>query len=158
MYYFTADEHYGHDNIRGYCDRPFDSAEEMDKVIIERHNAVVAPNDIVVHARDFTLKKKSRAEEYIKQLNGNHIFLRGSHDRWLANSVPMVYRKRIEDQLVVVCHYAMRVWEESHYGSWQLYGHSHGNLAAVGLQMDVGVDSHDFYPVSFSKVKTILAA
>ena len=31
-------------------------------------------------------------------------------------------------QLVVLCHYAMRVWDRSHYGSWHLYGHSHGNL------------------------------
>ena len=32
------------------------------------------------------------------------------------------------EQDIVLCHYAMRVWQKSHYGAWMLYGHSHGTL------------------------------
>jgi len=53
---------------------------------------------------------------------------------------------------VVLCHYAMRTWDRSHYGSYHLYGHSHGKLERHGWSMDVGVDCFDFYPVSLRQV------
>ncbi len=34
----------------------------------------------------------------------------------------------VHGQPIVICHYAMRVWNRSHHGAWHLYGHSHGNL------------------------------
>lgn len=159
MYFFTADEHYGHANIirPDYCNRPFESVSEMDNELIKRHNEVVKEKDIVIHAGDFTLKTFTYAQEYIKQLNGEHIFLRGSHDAWLKKSTDAhyIWVKKIEGQLVMVCHYAMRVWEQSHYGSWMLYGHSHGTLEPIGLQYDIGVDNNNFYPVSFEELKRI---
>ena len=61
-FFFTADEHYGHANIIKYCGRPFTSADEMDAEIIRRHNEMVGPKDVVVHAGDFTLSEKPFAE------------------------------------------------------------------------------------------------
>jgi len=53
---------------------------------------------------------------------------------------------------IVACHYAMRTWPKSHYGSWQIYGHSHGKLPGMGKQMDVGVDTNNFYPYSLKQI------
>ena len=39
--YFTADQHFGHQNIIGYCDRPFHSVGEMNAVLVANWNAVV---------------------------------------------------------------------------------------------------------------------
>jgi hypothetical protein len=36
-------------------------------------------------------------------------------------------------QPIVLCHYAMRVWNRSHHGAWHLYGHSRGNLPAAPI-------------------------
>jgi calcineurin-like phosphoesterase family protein len=66
-FFFTADEHYGQANIIKYCDRPFASVEEMDSEIIKRHNELVGPKDVVIHAGDFTLAKKPFAGNYIQQ-------------------------------------------------------------------------------------------
>ena len=60
-------------------------------------------------------------------------------------------------QLIVLCHYAFRVWRNAHHGSWHLYGHSHGSLPSAGRSMDVGVDCHDFSPISYEQVKTAFA-
>jgi calcineurin-like phosphoesterase family protein len=155
-FFFTADEHYGHANIIKYCNRPFASVAEMDAEIIQRHNEMIGPKDVVIHAGDFTLSKKPFAENYIRQLNGTHIFLKGSHDYWLKKSATVIWEKEIEGFYVVACHFAMRVWPRSHYNSWQLYGHSHGNLPPIGKQWDIGVDNNDFYPVSFNKVREIM--
>ena len=129
---------------------------KMDAEIIRRHNEMVGPKDVVIHAGDFTLSKKPFAENYIRQLNGTHIFLKGSHDYWLKKSATVIWEKEIEGFYVVACHFAMRVWPRSHYNSWQLYGHSHGKLPPIGKQWDIGVDNNDFYPVSFNKVHEIM--
>jgi len=50
-------------------------------------------------------------------------------------------------------HYSQRRWAKSHYGSWHLFGHSHGGLESFGYSFDVGVDTHNFYPWSFLEVK-----
>lgn len=155
MYFFTADEHYGHANIIKYCNRPFDSVSEMDAVIIARHNEVVGENDVVIHVGDFTLAGEDQALDYRDQLNGIHYFVPGGHDYWITNGHE-IWEKRVGDQYVVACHYAMRVWPKSHYNSWQVYGHSHGKLEPCGKQWDVGVDNNDFYPVSFDQLKSIM--
>ncbi|MGD8799649.1 MAG: hypothetical protein PVJ44_14050 [Desulfobacterales bacterium] len=155
-FFFTADEHFGHANMIKYCNRPFTSVDEMDAGIIQRHNEIVGPKDVVIHAGDFTLSKKPFAENYIRQLNGTHIFLKGSHDYWMKKSATAIWEREMEGFYVVVCHFAMRVWPRSHYNSWQLYGHSHGKLTPIGKQWDIGVDNNDFYPVSFNKVREIM--
>ncbi len=155
--FFTSDEHYGHDRILFYCDRPFETIEEMDNEIIKRHNEVVGINDIVYHLGDFTLKGKEEAQNYIRRLNGNHIFLKGSHDYWLEDDCPAIIELKLEGNVVVMCHYAMRIWVKSHFNSWQLFGHSHGKLKGVGKQMDVGVDTNNFYPYSFEQISEIMS-
>ena len=153
-YWFTADEHYGHANIIKFCNRPFSTVEEMNEAMICNHNALVQHGDIVVHGGDFTLGKD--ADKYIERLRGSHIFIKGSHDRWMDKDSIQIWERTIQGIYIVVCHYAMRVWPRSHYGSWQLYGHSHGNLEPIGNQYDIGVDNNNFCPVSFNQLRDIM--
>lgn len=124
MFYFTGDEHYYHSKIIEYNDRPFVDVHEMNEMQIENHNSVITKRDTVVHVGDFTLRNRSFAEKIIKQLNGNHIFLYGSHDYWMRKSERRwVWTKTIDGQYIVVCHYAFRSWPKSFHGSWNLHGH-----------------------------------
>lgn len=166
MYFFTADEHYGHRNIIEYCNRPFRHVDEMDQALIDRHNKVVGPKDTVVHVGDFSMIHNRRLVEnaYIKRLNGSHVFIRGSHDYWLdqdpieidTGQIRDIWENKIslagKNYCIVACHYAMRVWPRAHYGSWQVYGHSHGKLPGMGRQMDVGVDTNNFHPYSLEQI------
>lgn len=138
----------------------------MDEVIIANNNEIVKTNDVVVHCGDFTLHGSQFAERIIRRLNGIHVFVTGSHDRWMENishvidgrpiSLPgYVYERKMEGIYLVACHYAMRVWPRSHYGSIQVYGHTHGRLEGLGRQLDVGVDSNNFYPISLEYVKEV---
>jgi calcineurin-like phosphoesterase family protein len=61
-------------------------------------------------------------------------------------------------ETIILCHYAMRVWDRSHYGSMHLYGHSHGHLPDYGKSMDVGVDCHNYYPISVDHVRERLSS
>lgn len=156
MFFFTADEHYGHKNIIKYCDRPFNNIEEMDNILVKNHNEIVTKKDITYHLGDFTLKEVHIAGKIIHQLNGKHFFLRGSHDYWLSTE-KNIMEIIINKQNITLCHYAMRSWSKSFHGSWQLFGHSHGGLEPIGKQWDVGVDNNNFWPVSFDEIKDIMS-
>ena len=147
-YFFTGDEHFYHNNIIKYCNRPFKSVEEMNNIIIAKHNEKVSPDDIVIHCGDFALN--SNTEEVLeiqKRLMGHHQYIKGSHDKWNPN-LPYILELKISKEIfVVACHYAMRTWPKSHYGSYLAYGHSHGRLPTFPNSWDVGVDNNNFYPV-----------
>ena len=151
MYFFTADQHLGHSNIIRFCNRPFKNVYEMDKEIIKRHNEVVSNSDIVIHAGDFAYRNKLPAIKYIEQLNGNNIFIKGSHDKWNKTN-NYLWMMNIDGHYVVVCHYPFKTWPRSHYGSINLYGHCHGSLGYMKNQIDIGVDTNDFYPYSFTQI------
>lgn len=157
MYFFTADEHYGHANSIKHNARPFSNVNEMNEELVCRHNEVVNQKDVTIHTGDFAWANNvKQAQEIIKRLNGNHIFLRGSHDRWMNKMFHEIWERRIGKIYVVACHYCLRTWPRSHYNSWHVYGHSHGRLEPVGKSWDVGVDNNNFYPVSFDQLAKIM--
>lgn len=158
-YWFTADEHYGHQNIIEYSNRPFSSIGEMNRMLIVNHNAVVKDNDVVIHAGDFTLNhsRENVYKRYINKLKGNHVFLKGSHDYWIPwKGSQQIWERKIGKYYIVVCHYAMHTWARSHYNSFHLFGHSHGKLDLPGKRWDCGVDNNEFFPISFDQVIKIM--
>jgi calcineurin-like phosphoesterase family protein len=155
-FFFIGCEHYYHKNCIIYDNRPFDSVDEMNNELIKRNNEIVTNYDRVIHVGDFTLAGVGPAQEIIRQLNGQHTFLIGNHDAWLKNKGRDIWQKRIEGQVVVACHYPLRTWNASHYGSWQVFSHPHGKLNPVGKQWDVSAANNNFYPVSFEKLKSIM--
>lgn len=157
--FYTSDEHYGHTNIIKYCNRPYKSVDEMNDDMIRRFNEKVPSTGFTIHAGDFYLgyNKRRVQDTIISRLNGQHFFLMGSHDKWMDNrNSHEIVEFRIDGQPIVVCHYAMRVWPASHYNSWHLYGHSHGNLPSEGKSHDIGVDNTGFYPLSHEDIINIM--
>ena len=158
--FFTSDTHFGHTNIIKYCNRPFKTVEEMDETLIERWNSRVGKKDTVYHLGDFMLCR-NKYSQYLERLNGKVILILGNHDHHFskgklngfAEVVDMLFLDKLEPQLFL-CHYAMRVWPNSHRGSINLHGHSHDMLTPAENQMDVGVDSWSFYPVSIPEILT----
>jgi len=158
-YWFSADHHFFHANIIHFCSRPFESVEEMNETMVQRWNERVKPEDTIYHLGDFGLGRFEWIEAIKKQLNGKVHLIPGTHDKKLTKlatlfeSISDLKIITIEKQKIVLCHYAMRVWPYSHYGSWMLYGHSHGRLPLVPNSLDVRVDTNNFYPYSYDDVR-----
>jgi calcineurin-like phosphoesterase family protein len=166
--FFTSDTHFDDEYAIQYFNRPFKSLDEMNVLMVEKWNSVVTEKDTVYHLGDFTLHDFRRFTKWASQLNGNIKILPGSHDDpWLKDFVasekvqviaPLVSMEFPEimagmsPQVVVLCHYSMQVWDRSNYGSWHLFGHSHGKLKGIGLSLDVGVDCTAFAPLSLEQV------
>lgn len=80
-----SDHHFEHANILkftgadGQLIRPnFNHIWEMDQHMVERHNAVVKPQDHVYMLGDVAIKKGGL--NYVKLLNGHKRLVRGNHD------------------------------------------------------------------------------
>lgn len=165
MIWFTADLHLGHANIMKYCHRPFSSVEEMDHAIMRNMKASIKPGDSLYFLGDLAFKYET-AQAFLEGLcNIDIIFIQGNHDsrevldmaHVLGCEVTPLKTIKIDGQKIVLCHYAMRVWDDSHFNSWQLYGHSHNTLPPIGKQHDVGIDSNAFKPISFEDLKLTMA-
>lgn len=166
--FFISDTHFKHGNIIKYCNRPFSSVEEMDEAMIENWNEVVRPNDTVYHLGDFMFARGYKASEqiadYASRLNGKIHLILGNHDHLrdclnskAFESINTLLKMRHDNQKIILCHYALRVWDCAHHGAWHLYGHSHGTLPDIGgLTFDVGVDRFNYKPVHFDVVRDIM--
>lgn len=169
--FFTSDHHFGHENIIKYCNRPFENAREMNEALIQRWNEKIKPRDTVYHIGDFGLTYKENLLAIVERLNGKIHLITGNHDSaalQIRNKFQWVkeyYELKVKDpdckngvQRIILFHYAMRTWRGSGRGNWHLYGHSHGTLPDLedSLSFDVGVDCHDFYPLSYDEVKAIM--
>ena len=159
--FFTADLHLGHRNIIQYCNRPYSSVDEMDESLISNWNSKVEKNDHIYIVGDFTMG--SNATTYLRRLNGRKHLVRGNHDNepkldhgW--TSIHDLRTVKVGSQPIVLCHYALRVWDKSHYGSYHCYGHSHGKLPddLDSLSLDVGVDCHSYFPLEFEEIKNLM--
>jgi len=123
----------------------------MNETIVSKWNERVREEDMVYFLGDLCLPSRDYAK-WLKQLKGNIVWIKGNHDSDKA-PVKTELTMTIEGHVIVMYHYPIKVWDRKHYGSWHLYGHSHGTMKELnGLSLDVGVDKWDFYPVNLNSV------
>ena len=155
--FFTADTHFGHGGARALYRRPFASVAEMDAAMLARWNAAVAPDDEVWHLGDFALGRADRAA-LLGTLHGRKHLIGGNNDSDATTTLAGwasvgSYAELVVDGIgLVLCHYAFRTWRNMARGWWNLHGHSHGRLAPLAHQADVGVDAWDFRPVTLAEI------
>lgn len=82
---FTADMHFGHANVIGFCKRPYANVDEMNSTLIHNWNQCVKPDDTVYHIGDFCFRGgvqggKTKAQMWEDKLNGKVIHIQGNHD------------------------------------------------------------------------------
>jgi len=175
--FFTSDPHFYHANIIKYCDRPYHNAKSMTEDLIKKWNETVPEDGHIFMLGDLSMTAKTDAIKWVMhQLNGTKYLIIGNHDRsnvarghigGMWQDIADIMEISVADeeisggyQKLVMCHYPMITWNGSHRGSWQLFGHVHGTLDKSDKlspnQLDVGVDSHKFRPISYEEIKIII--
>lgn len=80
--WITSDWHLGHRNILDLGPgRPFASIDEHDESLIERHNNLVKPNDVVWVLGDVAMGDITQSLAKCARMNGRKILVCGNHDR-----------------------------------------------------------------------------
>ena len=171
MNYYISDLHLGHYNIIRLCNRPFNTADEMDETIINNWNNVVRDEDDVYILGDFCFRNAHPAEYYLKQLNGKKHLIFGNHDMKIRGNMvrgkyPGLESAKNYDEIIdgttklILFHYPIVEWDGFFKNTVHLYGHTHNNVknAAYRLMKDVpnaynvGADILGFTPRTLTQV------
>ena len=181
--WFTSDQHFGHANIIKFCNRPFDSVEEMNQAIIDNWNSCVGENDMVFTLGDFAwLADAKKIADLISKLNGKIYMVMGNHDSedtfktikcdrlTILSDVTHLYIRLKNDKRPIeihLSHYPLMTWSGRHRKSYNFHGHVHSKLEGdsgfdanlpywKGHQIDVGVDRFDYKPIDLQSLLYIL--
>lgn len=181
--YFSSDIHFDHKKILEYTKRGtlWSSVEEMNEGIIERFNSVVKPGDSLYLLGDMIFGSyktlPERMASYFGRMNGQKFLIKGNHDHnykeeyfkkhfvWIRD----YYELRVDDveapngkfNKVVLQHFPLLIWNNSHNGYFMLHGHSHGGIDELNkstTRLDVGIDSEhsNYLPMSYEQIKEIM--
>ena len=170
--WICADWHFCHDREFVWGVRGFESIEQMNNAIIQRHNSIVRPDEDVYVLGDLILGGANKLEEglnLIKQMNGKLHIVRGNHDtneRWKAYmNLPNV----VEQQNSLYLKYKKYYFYMSHYPSLtgnlekeklkqmtlNLYGHTHQKSHFYEdrpYMYCTCMDAHDCYPCNLNDI------
>ena len=170
--WFTSDLHFWHKNICKYCNRPFETMEEMNQTLINNWNSVVKEDDTVFVLGDMGFCGYDKLEPLMSQLNGKKYLIQGNHDSdkivfrlYEANIIEGYYKmhevtiigdEECPDQQLTLCHFPMIDWPNKERGAWMIHGHQHQlpeTPSCSVMHWDVGVDKNNLKPVSFEQLK-----
>lgn len=91
--FVVGDYHFCHDKEFLWGSRGFSSIEEHDQTLIEHHNFVVKPEDIVYCLGDIMLQNNEKGMENFSKLNGHFYIAIGNHD---SNARIELYKQYME--------------------------------------------------------------
>lgn len=178
--FFTSDPHYGHKNLCGGTTtwqrdpgamlgcRDFETLEQYNERLVSVINATVDKDDLLIINGDIAFGGKQNLNIFRKALNVKVIWgCYGNHDHHLTSgnvkffdNVDHTLYLTYKGQNMVLNHYPMYVWHQSHKNSWCLHGHTHGSINGQmqGKILDVGVDSYfkmygEYGVFSFDQIK-----
>lgn len=172
--WFYSDPHFGHKNIIGFCDRPFNSVGHMYREMASRYNEVVGPDDTVCFTGDVVFGSVVDGINLLRTLNGRKILVRGNHDGGINRCLRMgfelvcdVLHLTIGGRMVTVCHYppkgVCRFTDDRGFNQPDkskenilIHGHTHEKGTGEGRRVHVGVDAWDYRPVSVAAIDNLL--
>lgn len=143
----------------------------MDEKLIEAWNAVVTPQDTVVHLGDFAFGNESQIHDIAKRLNGRIVLVLGNHDRTAASNARCGLQAvksievRSDTGLRFLCKHDPRKFtvQEAESHDFLLHGHLHGHPHHDGIDplitaklFDVGVDAvRSLRPLTMGEVSEL---
>ncbi|RLG05171.1 MAG: metallophosphoesterase [Thaumarchaeota archaeon] len=152
--WFTADTHFGHENIIKHCNRPFKTVDHMDRTLIQLWNSRVKKHDLVIHLGDFMFRGLRKREYYLDQLNGHITFLKGNHDHNNSLNTKITSLVVHISNLDIYCTHKPEDYSSSY--TINLVGHVHNAWKVKKIYntylVNVGVDVWDYHPVDINEI------
>ena len=170
--WFTSDLHFWHKNICKYCNRPYESVEEMNEGIIENWNRVVKDDDMVFVLGDLGFCGIEKLKPILERLKGKKYLVQGNHDSdkvvfkliegniledsYKLTTITIEGDPEVPEQMLTLCHFPMLDWYNKEKGAWMVHGHQHQlpeTPSCSVMHWDVGLDKNHMTPISFEQLK-----
>lgn len=159
MRYFTSDLHLFHNNVIEYCNRPFATVEGMKETIIQNWCAKVSVDDEVFVLGDFAFSctaKRDELKTILETLPGVKHLIMGNHDRKSATFFKDIGFTTVEKKTSTVTiggeEYRLQHRPDTENIGKVLCGHAHDVWMFKDNNLNVGVDCHNFTPISEDEV------
>lgn len=187
MIWFTSDQHYGHDKVIGFSQRPFIDLADMNAGLIQKYRAKVRPHDICYFVGDVFFCGYIEAHSIMEQLPGRKILIQGNHDKFSQKQYISLGFEIVAEEMVVrlfgrrikLCHYPRTptLWDKlrskfmhnydyryperrpPYDGRWLIHGHTHGKdqINVKKKTIHVGVDAWNYAPVGLKQIESMIA-
>ena len=185
MKYFTSDTHFGHENIIRYCKRPFRDVREMNFTMLSNLQQTLTEEDDLYFLGDWSMNPNYYSLIQNVPFRHLH-FILGNHDNggklnsYLENNgqsqrmtvekdlvieidgMPfyLVHRPiKASDKMPTLCGHVHEKWTIQVPGcEVREYKHEGESLVKLLMQpvLNVGVDRHDFMPLSEVEVLELI--
>jgi calcineurin-like phosphoesterase family protein len=141
--------------------RPFKSPDHQLEKLIKYHNKIVSTDDLVVVIGDVCNKDApSWWLQYVSAFNGKKILIRGNHDKnFTDDELLKCFEVVVPDGGGMPFSFDGIDYYATHYPTsgvddkFNLVGHIHGGWRVQLNMLNVGVDVHNYRPVSSDRLK-----
>ena len=164
MIFYTADQHFGYEDVIRTTSRPFASVREMDEALINNWNRVVSDEDTVYLIGDLGGYCTPFPAQQLGRLRGHKHLIRGNHDTCIPNQQQLLdYFETVTDFLeiddgdrhITMCHYPLVYIQ----GGCMIHGHLHNTkkevhriLQELPRVLNAGVDINNYRPVTLQQL------
>jgi calcineurin-like phosphoesterase family protein len=169
--FFIGDTHFGEPRMK-IMQRPFVDAKQNFEVMLANFNAIVKPDDLVIHVGDVVCMRQEDPKSWLSAIgafNGRKWLIRGNHDVIFTDEEFSPYFEKIirhgdgiemnieagdKPIPIYVTHYPTR----SRVDRFNIVGHIHSAWKYQKNMLNVGVDAHHYRPVPEEDIAFYLAA
>ena len=158
--FITSDTHFWHTNIIKYCNRPFESVEEMNEKLIENWNSIVNKYDTVYHLGDFCIGGRQQIYDLVHRLKGNIKLIKGNHDSHSNKFFRECGFKEVYDLPILLNNKYLLSHTPINVSDYiiNLYGHVHTDSRYDTYTYNsvcMCVERHEYKPVAFEYVNSL---
>lgn len=161
--WFTSDTHFNQQRTLEMSKRPFKDVKEMNNVLVSNWNKIIKPEDIVYHLGDFG---DYRMREF---LNGKIVLVKGNYERsgykeeyekyaHLFDEVhenihTIILNHNNHNYFITMTHEPSKIRDiPIDEERINLFGHVHKLCMIKAYGINVGMDCHNFKPLSLEDV------
>lgn len=142
--------------------RPFISTEEMNELMVERHNATVRPQDIWYCGGDVVIAHKPRELDarlpILSRLNGHGRLILGNHCHWKMDAWAPYFEKIFSSRLldhILFTHIPIHPSGLSRFPA-NVHGHVHSHSLDDARYLNMCVEVNDYTPIALEAIKARL--
>jgi calcineurin-like phosphoesterase family protein len=162
-----SDTHFYHQNIIKYCNRPFETAAQMNEHMVTMWNETVKDGDKVYHLGDVYMgNNEGNAERLLSSLKGQKRLILGNHDNGKDQILQRVFKKidvwRMFPEFgLLLTHVPVHTSTlgEGRFENFEslvnVHGHIHDNPSPDGPYRCVCVEQINYKPINIEELRVV---